>query len=161
MVLVCTRNRDELDAHTCVVNHTYVVDDLRADPDAGVGCGLDNGANVRAGDEVSHRNGLRRSSRVRLSLRLGIGADDRACLGRCERVLKGRSVVNDLRRDPDTRGGHQLRRGHNLSRSNGLDVRHGLCHGLGHRYCCWYGHSLRTRRETREFTSSRGSLPQS
>lgn len=104
---------------------THIVDNLRADPHAGVGRRLDDRADLGLGDEVGHRHGLGlcRGRGLRLDLRVDVHL--RACLGRGERVLDGLCLVDDLGRDPDAGRRDELGGGHDLRRGDRLDVRHG------------------------------------
>lgn len=130
MVLVCTRNRDELDAHTCVVNHTYVVDDLRANPSLDVRRRNSLSANLSLGDGhqvgLSLRLDLRLGRRLRVGHRLGVDVDLGARLRRGEGVVDGLGVVDDLGGDPNAGGGDELRR----SLDHGLRLRDRLSVGL-------------------------------
>lgn len=125
-----------------------VIDDLRADPDAGVRRGLHNRLELGLGDEVSLGllDSLRRS--VRLSVGLGINVDLRLGFRGGQGMLLRLGLVDDFSRNPDTRRGDELSGGHDLSfcYRRGvrlrLDLGLSVFHGLGHGHGGGYGHCL-------------------
>lgn len=116
---------------------THVVNDLRADPDAGIGGRLDDRADLGNGHEVRLRRGLGGSRS--LSRRRGrcVDVDLGAGLGRGERVLDSLRLVDNFGRYPDAGCRDELRRGdrHEVCLGDGLDVGHGLSNGGGHGDC--------------------------
>ena len=111
---------------------TYIVDDLSAHDRVKIGCGLDNGGQVRLGHIVRLSRNFRHGVGIgeRLELGLDIGVEFGLRLGRRHGVLDRGSLINDFSGDIDTSSGDEHRRSHDLG--DRLHVCHGfeVCHRL-------------------------------
>lgn len=106
--------------------NTHVVDNLGADPNLGGRRGLNDGAQVGLGNEVSLSllECLGRS--VSLCRGLGVDIDLSASLSGSESVLLSLGTVDDLSRNPNTGSGNELSGCCNFSLGDGHDISHGL-----------------------------------
>lgn len=105
-----------------LATETHVVNDLSANIDRDVGGRLEDRAEDRLRHEVGLGFGNSLGRSIRLSLSPRVEVDLGASLSRSESVLLRLGVVDDLRRDPDTRGGHQLRGRQYLGLGERLDI---------------------------------------